>query len=188
MMHTKKIVMVPHDVTQNRIPVDNIIDKLEYDLQNMMNDKNHAIDVKLVKYNQILQRYNTMTRKKKAPYAIEFQEEIPSLFTDEQILEGIPEKQLKHAKLLLENVKNSPHINSTPSGEIILDGNIIHGSNIVDLIHDFSRESKSRSPALGSEKFAKVLDRSNIPLECIGNKQRLKLFRPVHNWAERVYK
>jgi hypothetical protein len=183
-MHTKKIIMVPHDIAHTKRPVDNVIEKLETDLQNIMQNKSHAADAKLTIYNQVLQRYNKMLQKKQAPYTLDIVEETPSVYKDSTILKGIPEKQQRYANLLLTHVNQNPNIKTNSKGEMIIYGNLIHGSNITDLIHDFSRESRTRPLAIGAEMFAKVLDRSNIPRESIGNRQRLNLFTEPGGWEE----
>jgi hypothetical protein len=181
MMHTKKIILVPHDIAQNKRPIDEIIGKLENDLKVIMKNKHSAVDVKLVKYNQVLHRYSKMMQKKHHPFALSVQQEDDATYPDELILKDIPEKRLKNAQLLLKNVRNNPQIRLNNMGEVIIHGNTIHGSNIVDLIHDFSRDSKVRSPAIGADLFAKVLKEANIPLEYIGNKKRLTL---LNRWDE----
>lgn len=185
-MHTKKIIMVPHDIAHNKRPIDDIINKLENELETVMKNKHTAVDVKLAKYNQVFHRYNKMMQKKQHPFTLSVQEEAESPYPDELILKDMPQKQVKNAETLLRHVRNNPHIRLSDTGEVIIHGNIIHGSNIVDLIHDFSRESKVRAPAIGAEIFAKILQNANIPLENIGNKRRLSLFnrRPMGNWAE----
>lgn len=182
-MHTKKMILVPHDISHTNKPVDRIIEDLEDDLKHIMLNKNTATDVKLSRYNQTLQRYNNMMHKKQKPYELLVNEESDSMFSDELILDGIPQKQVQNATLLLQHVHTNPNVKINDAGEVIIDGNTIHGSNIVDLIHDFSRESKVRHPAVGAEAFAKVLKRANLPSERIGNKKRLRLF-DVADWDE----
>jgi hypothetical protein len=173
MMYTKKIIMVPHDIADPKRPIDDVIGNLENALRNVMKNNQMATDVKLVKYNQVLHRYNKMLQKKHQPFALSVQEEAESPYPDELILENIPQKLVKNAKSLLKHVCNNPNISISDIGEVVIHGNTIHGSNIVDLIHDFSRDSRVRSPAIGAELFAKVLQHANVPKENIGNKSRL---------------
>lgn len=186
MIHTNKIVRVPYEMTQVRKPVDSIIDNLEHEMNTIMSNKTLPTDVKLAKYNNILQKFNKMIQKKQQPYEIVIEGEKESSYTDEAILEGIPHDHVYRAKSLLKHVHNNPNIKINDTGEVILDGRIIRGSNIKDIIHDFSRQSRSRPPAVGAESFASVLQRFNIPIESIGNQNRLNLFKfqPGVNWDE----
>jgi hypothetical protein len=55
----------------------------------------------------------------------------------------------------------------TNNGEIVIDGEKVPNSNIVDLIHNFSR-SRKRAPVVGAVELATILKKENVPRECIG--------------------
>jgi hypothetical protein len=55
----------------------------------------------------------------------------------------------------------------------------LRGSNIVDLIHDLSRERKTQKAPQGLQEFVKVLRSANLPLEYIVNKNRRSMFNEL---------
>ena len=93
-------------------------------------------------------------------------------FADEVILEGIPQRNVKAARLLLSYVKRNPDLAWTKNGEMIVNGDRMPNTNIVDLIHDFSRYRKSVPPPLGYLDFGYALKRQNIPREGVANQER----------------
>jgi hypothetical protein len=77
--------------------------------------------------------------------------------------------------MLLDHVRNNPRMKWSEKGELIVEGNKIIGSNIVDLISDFSKESRTRKPAIGAEIFARNLLKENVPRESVVNRRRLEV-------------
>jgi hypothetical protein len=62
---------------------------------------------------------------------------------------------------------------------LAIGGNIIPGSNIVDLLNDVLRDRRSSSP-IGWEPFARLLAFLNIPREFIHNNQRWDYIQRLH--------
>jgi hypothetical protein len=176
MMHTSKMVLVPHElVQQNEDPADKILSNLDENMQHILNDRTIPSDKKLILYNQVLQRFKRIKQERDKPFKLEIQE--PKIMTDEDILSGMPVKNLKQAASLLSFVKKNPHIQWTDDNELIVDGMTFPGTHIVDLIHDFSRERVTHEPVDGAEAFAKALKKGNVPRAVVGNKYRHKLMK-----------
>ena len=61
----------------------------------------------------------------------------------ENNIKGIPETRTTLAKLLLDFIMQQPNINIDKKGEMAVNGNILHNSNIVDVVHDLVRGRKT---------------------------------------------
>ena len=133
-------------------------------------------DLKVRQYNQILQRYMTMENIKKQPYELNIIEPSSDIISDETVLNGIPKKNIKSAHALWNFIKRNGKIKIAENGEVVVNGRKIYGSNIIDLVHDLSRDRKTNKPQNGIAEFAITLHDANVPLEYIVNKNRYNLF------------
>jgi hypothetical protein len=88
----KKMILVPSDLTTPVKPVDTVLDKLDSEMMNILHTQNVPMDIKMKQYNQILNRYSSLQDFKSQPYRLDVIEPIASKITDEEILQGIPEK------------------------------------------------------------------------------------------------
>jgi hypothetical protein len=172
MNYTKKVILIPEELTQQHKPVDKMLSALDVEMEKLLFNSEIPSDKKMKLYNQVLQQHAALMKHKHKPYQIEIQEEIPSIYTKERILEDIPPKIVKTAEIFLQYLQSNPNIEISDQGELILYGHAIKGSNIIDIVHDFSRQRKTQTPVLGAKELIKVLKRSNIPKEIIGNKLR----------------
>ncbi|KAF4526816.1 hypothetical protein B566_EDAN015143 [Ephemera danica] len=77
----------------------------------------------------------------------------------------------RKAKLLLHLLSRSSIISWDDSGRVTINNQLLHGSNIIDLLNDVLRNRKHSSP-VGWEPFAHVLASLNVPREFINNDQR----------------
>ena len=100
-------------------------------------------------------------------------------FTNEVILEYMAKKKRNQAEILLHFVRDNPNLDWNEHGEVRINGNAIPHSNIVDIIHDFTRDGNSM-PAIGAQPFARALRRENVPRVSIGNKNRWRLINEDH--------
>lgn len=182
-MHTKKVILLPKEATETSKSIDPIIQRFETAMINVL-DQNISADAKMAKYNSLFSRYQNLVKQKNEPYKLQVLEKTEPLITDSVILEDIPSKSLSHAELLLKYIRENPSIDVKDNGEVIVDGHIIQGSNIVDIVHDLSRKRKAKAVSTGVEEVARALNRSNIPLEAIGNTNRLNFFNRVAQWVE----
>jgi len=72
--------------------------------------------------------------------AAEYDGKLPTI---ENILEGMPKKQLPLAKLMFDFISRQQNIKVENNGQLIVNGPTIKNSNITDLIHDLSRDRKT---------------------------------------------
>lgn len=175
MKHTQKMILVPADITEQHKPIDPVLNNLDAEMNRILSNEKISSDVKLIKYNQVLRKFSKFHVQRQEPHEISFVVE-DDVISNEEILKNMPGTRITTAKSLLSHIRSNPNIKIESNGEIIVDGQKIFGSNIVDLVHDFSRDLKAHPPAVGAIEMAKALKRSNMPLELIGNKARLNYF------------
>lgn len=87
------------------------------------------------------------------------------------VLDSLPENLRKKASLLLNYLDTLDTIKWNADGNVIINGKLIEGSHIVDLIRDAIVKTSSYYP-IGINEFYSNL--KNIPLTLITNKKRLK--------------
>lgn len=190
MMHANKMILVPHEALGENESATKYISTLDEDMMKILNDKKLPIDAKVQLYNQALRRYQTARYDSEKPVKLDiFDKSTPTpevtakvesepepIAFENEVLSTVPKTYQKQAGLLLKYIYKNPHMKWSSKGEMIIDGNKIAGSNIVDLINDCARVRKT-DPAVGSDVFLKNLIDENIPKELIVNKKRLSLLQ-----------
>ncbi len=156
------MILVPHDIA-GRDDISGHMSNLDREMHKILNNKSLPADQKVVQYNQVLHQYRRMMNEQTKPYQLELFEpppplpavETPSvakqpeeLGVENSIVKNVPNKWRRQAGLLLQHAQKNPYMKWSDSGEMIIDGNKIVGSNIEDLINEFSRESRVREPAI----------------------------------------
>lgn len=175
-MHTSKMLLVPSDIMHKNDTSSQLLSSIDTEMRKILENKTLPSDAKLAQYNQILHQYQKTDEERKQPFQIQVQEPVvKKVENDEHLLKGIPPKFKPQATSLINEVKDNKFIKWGDDGEVVVDGIKIIGSHIVDLIHDFSRDRRRKSPAIGAEAFARALAKSHAPRECIGNTHRHKL-------------
>ena len=89
------------------------------------------------------------------------------------IINTLPKKFQQKGRWLLKKIASTSDVTWNESGQLVVRGKRIKGSNITDLLHDVIRpRTKRSSPPKGWSEFAREIKRKNIPREFIGNTQR----------------
>ena len=98
----------------------------------------------------------------------------------EQISNTLGKPYRHKAKELLKLIKRTgpDTFTWTNDGEIINNGNLVKGSNIIDLIRCLMYKTCNGMNTVGYEELEKLLNQMNVPLTLIGNvNSRAKLFK-----------
>lgn len=190
MMHANKMILVPHEmIGENESSSKHLYD-LDNEMLKILKDKNMPEDIKMVHYSQILHRHRIAAHKQNEPFQLEIKEASePRKISDEikqTIIATVPKKWHKQASMLLDYANNTKSMTWSDNRELIVNGNKIKGSNIVDLINDLSRDRKKMEPAVGVEVFLKKLLEENIPREIVVNKKRFELLEQPTYYAHQV--
>ena len=180
---------------QNISPETKNLVRLDNQMEDILQDTLQPADEKARQYTQYLQRYLTMYDKSNSPKfskdilekpAVEnYQKELSS--TDEtkdknettniekEELESVPTTYKGRAQSLMRKLKSHPNkISWNDRGELITDGQVVPGTNLVDLVNDIVRPRKNFSPR-GYEEFVQGLAKINTPEDLVRNDARRKL-------------
>ena len=182
MKETRKFQLVPqhHTNTVNMNPgtsgLAKQVNEFRVELEKILQDTTRPTEEQYLIFNQLFQRYMNLQdeyRNRPLPVVIrsndnalqqqQQQHSNDDAIPDENILYGIPKMKQTQAKSLLHHIKNTPRISWNDRGQVAIDGQYIPGSNIIDLVHDFTREGRSVPPAVGHEAFAAILKAENTP-------------------------
>ena len=118
----------------------------------------------------------------------------PGSLKDQQIVDSVGRKFRNKTANLLSYVRkvNPKEMTWNDKGEISYKGDVIAGSNIIDLMRTAMHNVPSTLNLPGSSAFQSLLHESNVPLTLIGNNkwramfQDLKAGRPVHTVDDKV--
>ena len=172
-----KTIIVPRRLLGADEGVKKYISNLDHEMMSIMKNSTLPLDEKVLKYSQILRRHQNAKQELNKPFKIEVQtNESNDSLLEEGINATVPSKYQKQAHLILKYARDIPNIKWTDNDEMILDGNKIVGSNIVDIINDLARDRKS-VPATGTDVLLKHLMEENFPKEMIVNKKRFDLLK-----------
>ena len=150
-------------------PIHRSMSTLDRDMQNILQRTDLPVEEKVRQYNQILQRYleyQDHLRIPTAPPPMTISKDI-----EQEVLSTIPKTMRRKAENLLERVKRQSNLGWNERGELLFNGEVIQGTNIVDLVNDMVRQRKSFQPR-GWREFARALRQDNVPQDLIGNKER----------------
>ena len=185
-----------HENTTPQPPVDKILCDLDAEMTSIL--KSDAdVSEKVPLYNQLLLRYNEMTKMHAAiptpvvvvksntvdnePVAVmksntvdnEPAVEVTAGQSTEpvNIVATLPKTLQEKGRQLLRRLSK---VEWNERGELMHEGVAITGSNAVDLVHDLIRNRKTARDPVGWHQFAKQTRSANIPLELVGNVARRK--------------
>ncbi|EFA12620.1 hypothetical protein TcasGA2_TC010247 [Tribolium castaneum] len=182
--HTKKMVLIDSSELErlhnNKSTQPTTLNDLDHKMKRIIDMKNIDDNKKWILYNQVLQKYLKITSRSREPVTIpviypkENQQE-QSERISQNILVSLPRPLQFKANALRNNLTHNG-FSWNEIGNVIYDGNTIHGSNIFDLISDLmkSGSGKLNTEPAGWKNFAEILYKINVPRTLIVNSKRLK--------------
>lgn len=183
MEHAKKFQLVSLDRLQQF--EDEHLSELDKKIQEILKRKQIDDSEKAKLYTQVLQKYvsfpnvNAVKISEKNPTEPELspekKSEVPldkNLNIEDKILHSAPVKQKNTAKRIIDFFKQN-NISWTDNREIILNNNIIYGTNVVQLVNYLLRNKKERPSAF--DEFQEFLNIKNFPQEFVKNKHLNKI-------------
>ena len=151
-------------------PLHRSINTLDQAMQNILQRTDLSDQEKVTQYNNVLQKYHDHlrlpTKNATAQAVDEHRDDV-----HQDILETVPKTMKPKAQSFLDRIARHPNMRWNDRGEFVFDGEVIRGSNIVDLVNDLLWHRKSFQPH-GWQKFARALRQTNIPQDLVGNQQR----------------
>jgi hypothetical protein len=163
--------------------IDITLQGLQRGLQNLLQNHDLPLDDKAKLYSNFLQQYLTMRQKQRGVYThpsgVSLKEPIDRAVNQQspqhlemQVVNSVPKPLQKHAKLLLERVKEDSDLGWNDRGELLVENQVIPQSNIVDLIGDLLSKRKNFNPP-GWEELSRKLYEGNVPQNLVRNPDRL---------------
>ena len=138
-------------------------------------------DEKQKLYNASMERYLELRQQKDsqvptvrfAPNKEEEKQPEPQL-SEAAVVEHIPKTMRPRATALLNRLKSRLDVISWDKmGQVKIEGETIHDSNISDLVSDAMRWRKNFNPT-GSKEFFQALSKLNVPKDLVRNQERWK--------------
>jgi hypothetical protein len=198
-MAARKMRLVPddlidmikrRDIQQSSPELDATV-RLDKQMESILADKHLTLEEKVQKYNDTLSSYITFRKQAQALNPLNqisanipvHAEELPNVagVTHDQIdsIVGTFAKSYQQkARKLLETLQSSGVAGWDVENELILDGNNVVGSNIIDLVYDTVARKQTRNPT-GSIQFNNLLNKLHVPRLLRANIQSLEVDRPV---------
>ena len=173
-------------------PVRQVLSNLDGSIRAILETKGMSDKEKLVEYNRALHRYLQVSKhdptNKPIPVTIHDQSDDRGTKPDtstlnnnhdddekddtlkEEVLKVLPPSARHRGKLLLDHLfKKNPGQNLYNSRrELMYNNDVVHGSNIIDLIYDLMKGRKSNKP-VGWREFMNLLIEINTPESLIIN-------------------
>ena len=104
----------------------------------------------------------------------------------EHLTQTLPKSKWQQASLFASFLKSSGMVNINLNSEVIINGNRIEKSNIIDLINDFTRDRPKLPPPIGVAEMARFLKKTYVPREYIGNPNRWRIINEIPSTNKRL--
>lgn len=206
MEHTKKMTLVPEELARavqasmgSSQPTRKVLSNLDESIRSILESDNVSDKEKVVLYHETLQKYLQLQQQEARPTSIHLrvseqpspgsnvQDALPKSEMErtssirEQVLKMLP-VTLKHkATLLMDHILKQPEDDLwswNRRGELIFNGRVIGGSNMIDLMYDVLKDRKMVEPT-GWQYFLHVLRDANVPESLIMNKDRREILQQI---------
>ena len=151
---------------------------LDSEMDKILKDNQLPMDQKFRQYQTALYRYHISQQERDKSALPLVTEPTHKRFPKDQLLADIPQQKRRNAKLLVEFIENIPELSLSDKNEIQINGETVLNSNIVDLFADLTRDRRDGPTPRGYDELMTLLNRHNIPLEAIGNRQRRDRMMP----------
>lgn len=180
-------------------PAQRVLSKLDESIQSILGSSGVSDKDKVVQYHEALQKYLQLHKHEANPTSIHLrvseQPSTESMGGDahpqsetehtgsmrEDVLKMLP-VTLKHkGKLLMDHIFKQPEDANwrwNARGELVFDGRVIDGSNMIDLMYDVLKDRKMVKPT-GWQYFLHVLRDINVPESLIMNKDRRETLQQI---------
>ena len=176
MAHVRKVALVDPRLldklhTSTKPPVDMTLRDLDAEMTNILDKTDIDVSEKVRLYNQALLRYNDMTKlaaAKPTPVVVVKEQNPDAPDVMAEVATMLPKGLQEKGRQLVSRLKT---IKWNDRGELLHEGVVVPGSNMVDLVHDLLRNRKTSEPA-GWQQFASQMHAANIPMELVGNVTR----------------
>ncbi len=170
----KKMALVPADMLGQikEAPLLTQISNLDRGMGSILQNKQLSTDAKFHQYQDALQRFQMLQHERDRPASVPKETKLPK-----ELLLDVPAQKKKKARILFDFIENIPELDVNRRNEVIISGETIENSNIVDLFAALTLDRQEQPR--GFQEFSALLRRNNVPMEAIGNRQRLNILTPA---------
>ncbi len=183
MEHAKKMALVPQNLMstmmqQLRPTPSTYMSELDTEMKKILDDTATPTDVKAKQYSQALHRFLEI-RQQELPQPVKepVQFEKPPL-GESSVIEGLPNLFRNKARMLFSHLKTNPQLSWNDMNELVYKGQAIPNSNIIDLIHMYTRPYTQRYYP-GWREFGEGLMSTNVARNAIGNERLWEQIEPM---------
>jgi len=186
MQHTTKMVMVPEDAYSGLIsqqqqlmpPVAMQLSNLDSELKSILTNPSLNVDQKYDQYYKTFNRYGSLQGRQlpsreatpllPPPKFVEKGTNTGAMpISGNALLDSLPKLSRRRGKILLDHMQQKKDIKWTDTGELLVEGYPVPGSNITDLVHFFTRNRPTVKPPAGAQELAEQLQDTNVPAEAV---------------------
>ena len=158
----KKMLMMDSR-TFNRLttPKDKVLSSIEGEMSSILNDESIPEDVRAKMYASKQSRF----LKIEHPQWGETTAVTKTLNSPDFVLDTLPQKLVERAKPLASILKNTKRVSINDKNEMIIDGDVIPGSNATELYLDILKRRQNTSR--GYDRFEQLLQESGTPSDIL---------------------
>lgn len=182
----RKMVMISEDVLNKlrnvgdstRILELNDVPSLDEEMKRILEKAEITQSEKLTLYNQTLQRH---LKTKKDVVESNEDKSVVKKQTNwlSEIANAVPSSSVNDGISLYNWISRQKGITWSETGELEINGHGIAGSNVIDLVYDGIRKTKSQVDPIGFDIFYKLLYKYNAPKKIIKNPSRIKFINSI---------
>ena len=147
--------------------------RLDEEMKRILDRTDLDDKTKAQEYSRVLGQYLEVKEQYSRPVPIPIVDQKQATISSNINSQLFPQNSRRKAEALLEFIKETPGIDWNERKELVLDGNTLHSTNVVDLVDDLSRPQTKKEPR-GIDPFVKALRLANVPESFVANRRRLE--------------
>ena len=178
MAHVRKMALVDARLLETlrtpiQPPTDTNLRDLDSEMTSILDKSGINVSEKVRLYNQALIRYNDMAKMsatKPTPVVVVKEKEAP-MTTDimGEVVTTLPKALQEKGRQLVSRLKKTQW---SDKGELLHDGTVVPGRNVIDLVHDLLRKRKKSDP-IGRRRHIQKRKRTLTPKPVKGRRVQL---------------
>ena len=165
--------MLAHHFSESQQAIKNILKK-----SNQPSDINYNLFRQENFRKKLLENQPTEIQLKPVPSSAQPVVEEPKTFEVSKVIGSLPKSFQTKGRDFISHVQQIPDLEIFHDGKLSYKGLPVVGANFRELVHDFVRNRRSKSPAKGSGVLLDILKESNIPAGLIGNTSKRAILNP----------
>jgi hypothetical protein len=143
---------------------------LDHQMQNILQQKDVSDYDKEKLYSQTLAKYLSLRDQQQHQQQQPIAQVPQTKINEEQVMSSVPKIYRQKAQALLQFLQSDPEVQWDDRGQLVLSGQVVPKSHIIDLVNDALRHRKSHAPR-GWDILSRRLRQHNIPKELVGNEK-----------------